>query len=92
MQSRLSKEPTVHIVSGCNCIRFTHGRLHSWGSQLDLVEGMETGESLSSSSPARSTAGSLGSEARSAVSSPQGEGSVLLLSYSEEVDVESVEY
>ncbi len=73
-------------------IRFTHGRLHSWGSQLDLVEGMETGESLSSSSPARSTAGSLGSEARSAVSSPQGEGSVLLLSSSEEVDVESVEY
>ncbi len=26
-------------------------QLHSWGLQLDLVEGMETGESLSSSSP-----------------------------------------
>ncbi len=37
------------------------------GSQLDLAEGMETGESLSSSSPARSAALSLGSEARSAV-------------------------
>ncbi len=53
---------------------------------------METGESLSSSSPARSTARSLGSEARSAVSSPRGEGSALLLSSSEEVDVESAEY
>ncbi len=31
-------------------------RLHSWGSQLDLAEGMQTGESLSSSSPAISTA------------------------------------
>ncbi len=39
--------------------------LHSWGSQLDLAEGMETGRSLSLSSPARSTARSLGSEARS---------------------------
>ncbi len=62
-------------------------QLHSWGSQLDLAEGMETGESLSSSSPARSTAHSLGSEARSA----QGAGSALLLSSSEEVDAESVE-
>ncbi len=42
-------------------------RLHSWGSQLDLA-----GESLSSSSPARST-----------------DRSVLLLSSSEGVDVES---
>ncbi len=67
-------------------------QLHSWGSQLDLAEGMETGGSLSSSSPARSTARSLGSEARSAVSSPRGAGSALLLSSSEEVDVESVEY
>ncbi len=31
-------------------------RLHSWGSHLDLAEGMQTGESLSSSSPAISTA------------------------------------
>ncbi len=49
-------------------------QLHSWGSQLDLAEGMETGGSLSLSSPARSTARSLGSEARSAVSSPQRAG------------------
>ncbi len=65
--------------------------MHSWGSQLDLVEGMETGKSLSSSSAARSTARSLGSEARSAVSSPRGAGSALLLSSFEEVDVESVD-
>ncbi len=37
-------------------------RLHSWVSQLDLAEGMETGGSLSLSSPARSTVRSLGSE------------------------------
>ncbi len=46
-------------------------QLHSWGSQADLAEGMETGESLSSSSPARSGALSLGSEARSAVLPPE---------------------
>ncbi len=67
-------------------------QLHSWGSQLDLAEGMETGRSLSSSSPARSTARSLGSEARSAVSSPQRAGSAFHLSPSEEEDVESADY
>ncbi len=67
-------------------------RLHSWGSQLDLAEGMETGGYLSLSSPARSTARSLGSEARSAVSSPQGAGSVFHPSSSEEEDVESADY
>ncbi len=66
--------------------------LHSWGSQLDLAEGMETGRSLSLSSPARSTARSLGSEARSAVSSPQRAGPVFHLSPSEEEDVESTGY
>ncbi len=50
------------------------------------------GESLPSSSLARSTARSLGLEARSAVSSPRGEGSALLLLSSEEVDVESIEH
>ncbi len=89
-QSRLSREPTVRIVRGLS--GEAERQLHSWGSQLDLAEGMETGESLSSSSPARSTAHSRGSEARSAVSSAQGVGSALLLSSSEEVDVESVEY
>ncbi len=63
--------------------------LHSWGSQLDLAEGLETGKPLSLSSPARSTARSLGSEARSAVSSPQRAGPVFHLSPSEEEDVES---
>ncbi len=53
---------------------------------------METGKFLSSSLPARSTARSLGSEDRSAVSSPRGVGLVLHLSSSKEVDVESVKY
>ncbi|KAL0173474.1 hypothetical protein M9458_029442, partial [Cirrhinus mrigala] len=66
-------------------------RLHLWGSQLDLVEGMETGDPLSPASPTRSAAHSQGSEARSAVSSPRGTGSTLHLSSSEEVDVETVE-
>ncbi|MCI4378954.1 hypothetical protein PGIGA_G00222290 [Pangasianodon gigas] len=66
-------------------------RLRSWGSQMDLAEGMETGLSLSPSSPSRSTVPSLGSEARSAVSSPRGADSALHLSSSEEVDVESVD-
>ncbi|XP_053090988.1 uncharacterized protein LOC128318536 [Pangasianodon hypophthalmus] len=65
-------------------------RLHSWGSQLDLVEGMEMGQPLSSSSPTRYTARSLGSEA-CAASSPRGEGSTRLLSSSEEVDVAGVD-
>ncbi|KAL0201659.1 hypothetical protein M9458_004846, partial [Cirrhinus mrigala] len=56
-------------------------RLHSWGSQLDLAEGMETGDPLSPSSPSRSVARSAGSEARS----------TFHLSSSEEVDVESVD-
>ncbi len=67
-------------------------QLHSWGSQLDLAEGMETGGSLSLSSPARSAARSLGSEARSAVSSSQMAGSAFHISPSEEEDVESADY
>ncbi len=42
-------------------------RLRSWESQMDQVEGMKTGESLSSSFPIRSSARSLGSEARPTV-------------------------
>ncbi|KAI2660086.1 UDP-sugar-dependent glycosyltransferase 52 [Labeo rohita] len=64
--------------------------LHSWGSQLDLLEGMETGNPLSPSSPSRSAARSVGSEARSAATSSQGAGSSLLLSSSGEGDLESV--
>ncbi|MCI4395880.1 hypothetical protein PGIGA_G00197280 [Pangasianodon gigas] len=67
-------------------------RLRSWGSQMDLAERMETGESLSPSSPTRSIVCSLGSEARSVVSSPRGVGSALRLSSSEEVDVEGADY
>ncbi len=97
--------PAARIVNGFHCVRFAPGelssrrefslallavrQLHLWGSQLDLAEGMETGGSLSLSSPARSTACSLGSEAHSAVSSPQRAGSVFHLSPSEEEDVES---
>ncbi|KAI2646546.1 Transposon Ty3-G Gag-Pol polyprotein [Labeo rohita] len=66
-------------------------RLHSWGSQLDLVEGMETGDPLSPASPTRSAARPSGSEARAAVSSPRGSASTLPISSSEEVDVVSVD-
>ncbi|KAI2644897.1 Transposon Ty3-G Gag-Pol polyprotein [Labeo rohita] len=64
--------------------------LHSWGSQLDLLEGVETGDPLSPTSPSRSAARSVGSEARSAATSTQGAGSSLLLSSSGEGDLESV--
>ncbi len=66
-------------------------RLLSWGSQVDLAEGSETGSSLTRSSSTRSTAPSQGSEVRPAVSSPRREGQVLHLSSSEEVDVMSVD-
>ncbi|KAL0203743.1 hypothetical protein M9458_001761, partial [Cirrhinus mrigala] len=63
--------------------------LHSWGSQMNLLEGMETGDPLSPSLPGRSIARSEGSEARSAATSSQGTGSSLHLSSSEEGDLES---
>ncbi len=66
-------------------------RQHSWGSQVDLLERMETGESLSPSPPIRFSGRSPGSEARSAVTSPRGTDSVLLLSSSEEGECESAE-
>ncbi len=60
-------------------------RLKSWGSQMDLTERLETGKSFSPSSPARSSAHSLGTEARSlTVSSAPREGSAVALSSSEE--------
>ncbi len=73
--------PPLRRSGGCIC-----------GFAVDLAEGMETGVSLSSSSPARSIAHSLGSDAHSAVSSPQRAGSALLLSSSEGEDVESADY
>ncbi|KAI2662194.1 2-oxoisovalerate dehydrogenase subunit beta, mitochondrial [Labeo rohita] len=63
--------------------------LHSWGSQMDLLEGMEMGDPLSPSLPGRSAARSEGSEARTAATSSQGMGSSLHLSSSEEGDLES---
>ncbi|KAL0161741.1 hypothetical protein M9458_045466, partial [Cirrhinus mrigala] len=63
--------------------------LRSWGSQMDLLEGMETGDPLSSSLPGRSAAHSEGSEARAAATSSQGTGSSLHLSSSEGGDLES---
>ncbi|XP_026054609.1 NLR family CARD domain-containing protein 3-like [Carassius auratus] len=66
-------------------------QLHSWSLHLDLVEGMQMGKSLSSSSPARSSARSLGSEARFGATSPRESDATLHLSASEEVNVESVD-
>ncbi len=67
-------------------------RRRSWGSQRDLVEGSETSESLSPSSPVRSHDCSSRSEARPAVTSPRAAASVLLVSSSEEVDTGNVEH
>ncbi len=64
-------------------------RQHSWGSQVDLLEGMEMGESLSPSPPIRFGGRSPGSEACSAVTSPRGTDSAFLLSSSEEGECES---
>ncbi|CAM4732680.1 unnamed protein product [Leuciscus chuanchicus] len=64
-------------------------RLQSWGSQMDLTEGFETGSALSQPSPVRSSASVPGSEARAAVSSAQAEVPILQLSSSEELDVVS---
>ncbi len=67
-------------------------RRRSWGSQRDLVEGSETSESLSPSSPARSHDRSPRSEARPAVTSPRAAASALLVSSPEEVDTGSAEH
>lgn len=58
---------------------------------MELAEGSETGQSLSSSSTARSSAPSRGLEARTVGSSTTREGSILRVSSSEEVDVKDVE-
>ncbi len=67
-------------------------RRRSWGPQRDLVEGSETSESLSPSSPVRSHDRSPRSEARPAVTSPRAAASALLVSSSEEVDTGNVEH
>ncbi len=67
-------------------------RLKSWGSQVDLTERLETGMSFSPSSTARSSAQSVGSEARSVtVSSTPRESTALVSSSSEEEGSASVE-
>ncbi len=58
---------------------------------MDLLGGMETGESVSPSPPIRFGGRSPGSEACSAVTSPRGTDSALLLSSSEESECESAE-
>ncbi|KAL0151772.1 hypothetical protein M9458_052923 [Cirrhinus mrigala] len=60
-------------------------RLHSWGSQLDLMEGMETGDPLSPSQH-RSVSAS-GTEAPLVVTFPRDQPSTRHSSSSEEVDV-----
>ncbi len=67
-------------------------RLKSWGSQVDLTERLETGMSFSPSSTARSSAQSVGSEARSViVSTTPRESTALVSSSSEEEGSASVE-
>ncbi len=66
-------------------------RLHSWGSQFDLEQEMETGESLSPSTASRSSArsGRVRSERKAA--SSRGAGSTLDHSSSEEEETVSVD-
>ncbi len=64
-------------------------RQRSWGSQLDLMEGLETSESLSPSSAIRSYSRTPRLETCAADTSPRAAGSTLLIFSSEEVDVES---
>ncbi|KAL1269008.1 hypothetical protein QQF64_031297 [Cirrhinus molitorella] len=85
-----SGQPRDPVGSG-PAVAEAQRRLLSWGSQVDLTEGYETGSSLSHASSARSNAPSRGAEARVAVSSPKGGSLTLHLSSSEEVEVMSVD-
>ncbi len=67
-------------------------RQRSWGSQRDLMEGLETSESLSPSSPVRSHDRSPRLEAHQADTSPQAAAAAFLRSSSEEIGTENVEY
>ncbi len=53
------------------CVIQRREQRRSWESQIDQVEGMKTGNPLSSPFPIRSSACSLGSDALTAVSSPR---------------------
>jgi len=66
-------------------------RLASWGSQMDLSAGIETGPALSLPLPGRSSASVLAAGVRVAVFPARAEAPSLQLSSSEELDVESVD-
>ncbi len=67
-------------------------RQRLWGSQRDLMEGSETSESLSPSSPVRSHDRSPSLEACQVDTSPRAAAAAFLLSSSEEVDTGNAEY
>ncbi|KAL0152747.1 hypothetical protein M9458_052470 [Cirrhinus mrigala] len=82
------------FASASACVPSTPGRLSLRREpSLALLAGLALlpPDPLSPSSPTRSTARSLGSEACSAVSSPWGTGSTLCIPSSEEVDIESID-
>ncbi len=66
-------------------------RLHSWGSQFDLEQEMETGESLSPSNASRSSARSGRARSGKKAASSCGAGSTLDQSSFEEEEMESVD-
>ncbi len=78
---------SLRMVSRLVVLAEGEWQLQSWGSQMDLIEGLETVWSLSMNPTTRSSALSQGSKARFTVSSPQSESSVLHPSSSEEVDM-----
>ncbi len=66
-------------------------RLHSWGSQFNLEQEMETGESLSPSTASRSSARSGRARSEKKAASSCGAGSMLDQSSFEEEEMESVD-
>ncbi len=66
-------------------------RLHSWGSQFDLEQEMETGESLSPSTASRSSARSGRARSERKAASSRGTGSTLDQSSFKEEEMESVD-
>lgn len=63
----------------------------SWGSQMNLSEGLDMGLALFLPSPDRSSAFSQCSEAHFAIPSALSEAPVLQVSSSEELEIESIE-
>ncbi len=66
-------------------------RLHSWGSQFDLEQEMETGESLSPSTASRSSARSGRARSERKAASSRGAGSTLDQSSFEEEEMVSID-